>query len=442
MVSPASLPLQQRVQATRLAAQQPTTPHDRAKALSAIATAVESHQKKILAANQRDLDGAQGMVNRGELTAAAYARLKLDPKKLAGMVAGVRDVVKLPDQVGSDQWVRQLDEGLILRRRWCPLGVVGVIFESRPDAVTQIASLALKTANGILLKGGAEAIHSCTALVEVIQTALIGVGWDPQWVQLLTSREEIQEMLALEGWIDLIIPRGSNAFVRYVQDNTRIPVLGHADGICHLYVDASADPQMAVTVAVDSKVQYPAACNAIETLLVHQDCAPTLLPLLAGALREKGVTLRGCERTRAIVSMDPATDADWDTEYLDLIVSIKVVDSLTDAITHINTHGSRHTEAIITRDGSAAQQFSQEVDAAGVYHNASTRFADGFRYGFGAEVGISTQKLPPRGPVGIEGLVTYKYLLSGEGQIVADYAAGKPFQHRDLMQGDPDLAQP
>jgi len=432
MVTTPSLP--QRVQATRRAAQQgvQTTPQDRAQALTAIATALEEGQEQILAANQRDLAVAQGMVNRGELTAAAYARLKLDPKKLAGMVAGVRDVVKLPDLVGSDQWVRQLDQGLILRRRWCPLGVVGVIFESRPDAVTQIVSLALKTANGVLLKGGAEAIHSCTALVEVIHEALSGVGWDPQLVQLLTSREEIREMLALEGWIDLIIPRGSNAFVRYVQDHTRIPVLGHADGICHLYLDASADPQIAVSIAVDSKVQYPAACNAIETLLVHQDCAGELLPLVAAALRQKGVTLRGCERTRAIVTMDPATDADWDTEYLDLILSIKVVDSVTAAIAHINTHGSRHTEAIITRDVAVAEQFSQEVDAAGVYHNASTRFADGFRYGFGAEVGISTQKLPPRGPVGIEGLVTYKYLLNGEGQIVADYAAGKPFQHRDL----------
>ena len=434
MVSPASLPLQQRVQATQNAAQRvvQTTPGERAKALSAIAIALEERQDQILTANHRDLQAAQAMVEEGKLTAAAYARLKLDPKKLAGMVAGIRDVVTLPDLVGADQWVRQLDEGLILRRRWCPLGVVGVIFESRPDAVTQIVSLALKTANGVLLKGGAEAIHSCTALVEVIHAALTGVGWDPDLVQLLTSREEIREMLGLEGWIDLIIPRGSNAFVRYVQENTRIPVLGHADGICHLYVDASAAPEMAVKLAVDGKVQYPAACNAIETLLIHQDCAPQLLPLLAAALRDKGVSLRGCERTQAIVPMDPATEADWDTEYLDLILSIKVVDSLADAIRHINTHGSRHTEAIVTEDLRAAQQFCQEVDAAGVYHNASTRFADGFRYGFGAEVGISTQKLPPRGPVGIEGLVTYKYLLSGEGHIVADYAAGKPFQHKDL----------
>ncbi|MEN9220723.1 MAG: glutamate-5-semialdehyde dehydrogenase, partial [Thermostichales cyanobacterium GMQP_bins_62] len=358
--------------------------------------------------------------------------LKLDAKKLAGMIAGVRDVVRLPDLVGSDQWVRLLDDGLVLRRRWCPLGVLGVIFESRPDAVTQIVSLALKTANGVLLKGGAEAIHSCTALVAVIHQALHSVGWDPQLVQLLTTREEIRELLGLEGWIDLIIPRGSNAFVRYVQENTRIPVLGHADGICHLFIDASADAEMAVKLTVDSKVQYPAACNAIETLLVHQDCAQRILPLVAAALREQGVQLRGCERSRAIVPMDAATEADWDTEYLDLILSIKIVDSLAAAIEHINTHGSRHTEAIVTEDRAAAERFCQEVDAAGVYHNASTRFADGFRYGFGAEVGISTQKLPPRGPVGIEGLVTYKYLLSGEGHIVADYAAGRPFKHQDL----------
>ncbi|MEN9204776.1 MAG: glutamate-5-semialdehyde dehydrogenase [Thermostichales cyanobacterium SZTDM-1c_bins_54] len=434
MVGTASLPLEQRVRQTRLATQGlvQTTPAQRAAALTAMATALEQSQALILEANQRDLAAAEAMVARGELTAAAYARLKLDAKKLAGMIAGVRDVVRLPDLVGSDQWVRLLDDGLVLRRRWCPLGVLGVIFESRPDAVTQIVSLALKTANGVLLKGGAEAIHSCTALVAVIHQALHSVGWDPQLVQLLTTREEIRELLGLEGWIDLIIPRGSNAFVRYVQENTRIPVLGHADGICHLFIDASADAEMAVKLTVDSKVQYPAACNAIETLLVHQDCAQRILPLVAAALREQGVQLRGCERSRAIVPMDAATEADWDTEYLDLILSIKIVDSLAAAIEHINTHGSRHTEAIVTEDRAAAERFCQEVDAAGVYHNASTRFADGFRYGFGAEVGISTQKLPPRGPVGIEGLVTYKYLLSGEGHIVADYAAGRPFKHQDL----------
>ncbi|GAB4212182.1 MAG: glutamate-5-semialdehyde dehydrogenase [Synechococcales cyanobacterium] len=436
MVSLSALPLATRVQHTRTAAQKLAmlSNEERRHALAAVADGLEQASQTIVSANQRDLDQAAAMVARGELTQAAYARLKVDGRKLAGMVAGVRDVMRLADLVGTDQLVRELDEHLVLRRRVCPLGVLGVIFESRPDAVTQIAALALKTANGVLLKGGAEAIHSCTALVEVIQAALATVpGVDPACVQLLTSREETREMLALDDLIDLIIPRGSNAFVRYVQDNTRIPVLGHADGVCHLYVDASAEAAMAVRLTVDSKTQYPAACNAIETLLIHQDCAPQILPLIVEALREQGVEVRGCERSQAIVPMIAATETDWAMEYLDLILSVKVVDAMDEAMAHIATYGSRHTEAIVTRDPEAAARFCRDVDAAGVYHNASTRFADGFRYGFGAEVGISTQKMPPRGPVGIEGLVTYKYVLAGEGQIVADYAAGRPFRHRDLI---------
>jgi glutamate-5-semialdehyde dehydrogenase len=314
------------------------------------------------------------------------------------------------------------------------LGVLGVIFEARPDALIQITSLAIKSGNGVILKGGKEAVRSCQALVTIIHQALSATKVNPAAVQLLTTREEIQELLKLDRYVDLIIPRGSNEFVRYIQNNTKIPVLGHADGICHLYLDKEADLSKAIRISVDAKTQYPAACNAIETLLVHQEIARQFLPAIAQALQEKGVKLLGDEKTRQIIDIQPATSQDWQTEYSDLILSVKIVDSLAAAIKHINTYGSRHTEAIITEDYNRAKTFSDRVDAAGIFHNCSTRFADGFRYGFGAEVGISTQKMPPRGPVGLEGLVTYKYQLVGNGQIVADYSGekAKSFTHKDL----------
>ncbi len=329
---------------------------------------------------------------------------------------------------------RELDEGLILKRITCPVGVVGIIFEARPDALIQITSLAIKSGNGVILKGGKEAIRSCETLVKVIHQALSATAIDPAAVQLLTTREETIALLQLDEYIDLIIPRGSNSFVRFVQENTRIPVLGHADGICHLYIDQAADIQKAVDITVDAKTQYPAVCNAIETLLVDSSIAPTFLPLATAALQKRHVELRGDEQTRAIVDMAAATEADWSTEYSDLILSIKVVDSLEDAINHINTYGSRHTDAIVTEDQVIADTFLAQVDSANVFHNCSTRFADGFRYGFGAEVGISTQKMPPRGPVGLEGLVTYKYKVTGNGHIAANYVGenAKPFTHRDF----------
>ncbi len=407
----------------------------RQQALDRIAQDLEADQEQILAANGRDLARAEQMVAAGSLSRSAYARLKLTPSKLAVMIAGVRDVQKLPELVGQPQFVRELDQGLILERRTCSLGVLGIIFESRPDAVSQIVSLAIKTGNSVLLKGGSEALESCQTLVQVIRQGLGQIpGFPVDCVQLLTSREEIRALLELDDLVDLIIPRGSNEFVRYVQSHTRIPVLGHADGLCHLYVDQAADLDMAVRLTVDAKVQYPAACNAIETLLVHQQIAPTFLPLVAAALRDQGVTLRGCPITQQWIEVDPASDEDWATEYGDLILAIRVVSDLEAALAHIQTYGSRHTEAIVTEDLERAEQFLSSVDAAGVFHNASTRFADGYRYGFGAEVGISTQKLPPRGPVGIEGLVTYTYRLRGSGQIVADYSGsqGRSFTHRDL----------
>jgi glutamate-5-semialdehyde dehydrogenase len=329
---------------------------------------------------------------------------------------------------------RELDQGLILKRVSCPLGVLGIIFEARPDAVMQISALAIKSGNGVLLKGGQEALNTCQALVKAIQAGLAQTPIDPAVVALLTSREETMELLKLDRHVDLIIPRGSNSFVQFVQDNTRIPVLGHAEGICHLYIDRAADLAKTIPIVVDSKTQYPAACNAIETLLVHRDVAATVLPEVTQALIAKGVVLRGDASTQAIAAVEPATEEDWATEYSDLVLSIRVVADLEGAIAHINTYGSGHTEAIVTEDAEAAQRFMNDVDAAGVFQNCSTRFADGFRYGLGAEVGISTQQMPPRGPVGLEGLVTYKYQLQGDGHIVETYSGkdARPFTHRAL----------
>ncbi len=402
----------------------------RNSALEAVAIALEAAAAEILAANEADLQAAEA----ANIAPALYARLKLGESKLQAAIAGVRDVAKLEDPVGVSQIHRELDEGLILKRVTCPLGVLGIIFEARPEALIQITSLAIKSGNGVILKGGREAINSCQALTKVIHQALGSTQIDPAAVQLLTTREEIKQLLELEQYVDLIIPRGSNSFVRYVQDNTRIPVLGHADGICHLYLDKAAEINQAIKITVDAKTHYPAACNAIETLLVHQDIAVEFLPQIAAALEAEGVQLRGDQATRKIIDATSTDEHDWQTEYSDLILAIKIVDSVEAAIAHINHYGSKHTEAIVTQDRQTAAMFQDRVDAAGVYHNCSTRFADGFRYGFGAEVGISTQQMPPRGPVGLEGLVTYKYKVTGNGHIAATYTGSdaKPFTHRDL----------
>ncbi|MBD2385375.1 glutamate-5-semialdehyde dehydrogenase [Cylindrospermum sp. FACHB-282] len=401
------------------------------QALVAIAQALESAGEEILQANAADCQAAavEGIAK------PLYKRLQLDEHKLRDAIAGVRDVGKLADPVGKVQIHRELDTGLTLKRITCPLGVLGIIFEARPEAAIQIVSLAIKSGNGVILKGGKEAVRSCEAIVKAIKQGLSHTAVNPDAVQLLTTREEIQELLQLDKYVDLIIPRGSNSFVKYVQENTRIAVLGHADGICHLYIDQAADIDKAVTIAVDAKTQYPAACNAIETLLVHSNIAAEFLPQVAAALQKSHVELRGDERTLEIIPHIAAAIAtDWETEYSDLILAIKIVDSLEDAIAHIAEYGSRHTEAIVTEDLAAAESFLGLVNAAGVYHNCSTRFADGFRYGFGAEVGISTQQMPPRGPVGLEGLITYKYQMVGDGHIAATYtgANAKAFTHQDL----------
>lgn len=401
-------------------------------ALETVAKALETSKSEILAANEADLTAAA----ENNIAPALYARLKLGESKLQAAIAGVRDVAKLEDPIGVNQIHRELDEGLILKRVTCPLGVLGIIFEARPEALIQITSLAIKSGNGVILKGGSEAINSCQVLTKIICDSLESTEVDPASVQLLTTREEIKQLLDLDRYVDLIIPRGSNSFVQYVQDNTRIPVLGHADGICHLYLDKAAEINKAIAITVDAKTHYPSACNAIETLLVHQDIAAEFLPQIAQALNAEGVELRGDKATKAIIDLKLADDRDWHTEYSALILAIKIVKSADEAIAHINQYGSKHTDAIVTEDIQTASLFQNRVDAAGVYHNCSTRFADGFRYGFGAEVGISTQQMPPRGPVGLEGLVTYKYKVTGNGHIAATYTGenAKPFTHRDLTK--------
>ena len=428
----ASRPLSAIAQATRQAARQlAVLPTDaRNQAIEAIAQALVAATPEILAANAADCKAAEAE----GIPKPLYNRLKLDATKLKAAIDGVRDVGRLNDPVGKVEIHRELDEGLILKRISCPVGVLGIIFEARPDALIQITSLAIKSGNGVILKGGKEAIRSCEILVKAIHQGLSASAVDPVAVQLLTTREETVALLQLDEYIDLIIPRGSNSFVRFVQENTRIPVLGHADGICHVYIDQAADLQKAVDITIDAKTQYPAVCCAMETLLVHSSVAPRFMPLATAALEKRNVELRGDELSRKIVDMSAATEADWSTEYSDLILSIKVVNSLEEAVNHINTYGSKHTDAIVTEDPTAAENFLAQVDSANVFHNCSTRFADGFRYGFGAEVGISTQKMPPRGPVGLEGLVTYKYQVTGNGHIVANYVGenAKPFTHRDL----------
>ncbi|MBQ9315254.1 MAG: glutamate-5-semialdehyde dehydrogenase [Atopobiaceae bacterium] len=406
-----------------------TTVEQRNEALARIKESLLAHADEVFAANALDLEAAE----RDGVAPAVVKRLRFDEHKLADVAAGIDGLIGLPDPVGRTLLRRELDEGLVLERVSVPIGVIGVIFEARPDALVQISTLCLKSGNCAILKGGSETMRTNKALFDVIYQAAVAAGLPEACLFQAEAREEIGELLGCYGLVDLLIPRGSNAFVRYIMDNTKIPVMGHADGICHIYVDKAADVDLAVRVCVDAKVQYTAACNAVETLLVDRAIAPAFLPAAVAALEAEGVEVRGDAETCAIVDVKPATDEDWDTEYLALVVSIKLVDGVGEAVEHINRHGSHHTDAIMTEDSEAAETFMRLVDSAGVYQNCSTRFADGFRYGFGAEVGISTSKLHARGPVGLEGLVTYKYKLYGSGQIVGDYATGKSsFHFREL----------
>ncbi len=407
----------------------------RNRALLAMADTLNAAADRIFAANGEDLRLAEA----GSLAAPLLHRLRFGPEKLAQVTAGLHSLAALADPIGRTTLSTEITPGLDLYRVTCPIGVIGVIFESRPDALVQIASLALKSGNAVLLKGGREALLTNQALCACLRDAAASVGLPADCVQLLESREDVAAMLREDTLIDLIIPRGSNAFVRYIMDNSRIPVLGHADGVCHVYIDRDADPETALRVAVDSKVQNVAVCNAMETLLVHADAAPGILPPLAEQLRQHGVRLLADGRARALIpDADPATEEDWRTEYLDYVLSVRIVDSLEEAIAHINRYGSHHTDAIVTADRDRAGIFLGRVDSAGVYWNVSTRFADGFVYGLGAEVGIATGKLHARGPMGLEGLTTYKYKLIGSGQTMTEVKAGRiAYTHRPLQEDCP-----
>ncbi len=411
-------------------------------ALENMALALDRQRKLIIEANAADLLDAQELCEKGELSRALVDRLKVDDNKIKGMIASIIDVINLDDPVGRTLQALELDRGLNLYQVSWPIGLIGVIFESRPDVVPQIMSLCLKSGNATIFKGGSEAKRTNRAIFDVLVEAIEEIeGISQGAFQLMETREEVMDILKMDSYIDLLIPRGSNAFVKFIQDNTRIPVLGHADGICHVYVDNRADLAKAYDVCFDSKVQYPAVCNAMETLLVHRDIAGTFLPKMAQRYLDAGVELRCDERSydivkgiKALKAVFKATDKDWSTEYNDLVLSVKVVDSIDDAIDHINNYGSHHTDAIVTGDTVSRKQFVNLVDSSSVMVNASTRFADGFRYGKGAEVGISTNKIHARGPVGLEGLVIYKYVLMGNGDVVEDYAGpdAKEFTHKEL----------
>lgn len=425
------------VQATRAAARTLArlSAEQRNHILLAAADGLEAREAEILTANREDCESLERELAESSASAALLKRLKTSAAGIKDMASQVRDVARLEDPLGRVLATTELDDGLTLEKVSCALGVVAVIFESRPDAVPQVSSLAVKTGNGLVLKGGAEARLTNGVLVSIWHQALDAVSPSLRpAICALTDRADVARILEMDRDIDLVVPRGSTDFVNYVFRHSRIPVLGHGSGICHIFVDSAADQKMACAVIVDAKAQYPAACNSVEKVLIHQEIAEKFLPSVVAALQSAGVEVRGCSRTTSLLphgQIVPATEEDWRTEYGDLKITLKIVDDMSEAIDHINHYGSRHTESILTQDERAARLFMEEVDAASVFHNASTRFADGFRYGLGAELGISNSKLHARGPVGLEGLLTYKYKLHGSGQSVTDYAQGKlTFKHR------------
>ena len=384
------------------------------QALLKIADALEENKSKIFEANKNNLEQAKDSVSP-----SVFNRLKLEENKMRDMIQGIRDVVKLEEPIGKTLLARQLDEGLNLYKVSCPIGVIGIIFEARPDVIAQISSLAIKSSNAVILKGGKESINTNKTILGIINNVLDSIKEFPKnALSQVFTHDDVAQMLKCDAYIDLIIPRGGNKLVKFIKENTKIPVLGHADGICHVFVDESADFETAKRVIIDAKTQYPSACNAVETLLIHKNFNP------------KEELLNELENAEITLVSNPDT---WAFEHGDKTLAYKTVEGLDEAINHINTYGSGHTDCIITKDEQNAQKFMQKVDSAGVYQNVSTRFADGFRYGFGAEVGISTNKTHARGPVGLEGLTIYKYKLIGNGHIVKDYVDGtKHFNHKDL----------
>lgn len=391
----------------------------RNKMLLDMAKSIEANKDEIFKANVLDLEESKYLVEKGEISQATYSRLKLDENKMRDMIQGIKDVAELEDPINKIFWRKKLDDGLILEKISCPIGVIGVIFEARPDVISQVSALCIKSGNAVLLKGGKESLHTNRAIFKSIQNALPDEYKNT--VNMLESREDVTKMLELDEYINLIIPRGSNELVKHIQNNTKIPVLGHAAGICHIYVHKDADYEMAKNICIDAKTQYPSACNAVETILIHRDFP--YIDELNKALGDAGIEVR------------EGTDS-WGVEFGDMIVSVRVVEDVVGAATHIKEYGSGHTESIISKDKNIAELFMSIIDSAGVFHNVSTRFSDGFRYGFGAEVGISTNKTHARGPVGLDGLTIYKYKLRGEGSegyIVKDYCDGiKTFKHEML----------
>ncbi len=401
----------------------------RTRALQFIHKALNDEADDVFRANSRDLKRSEAE----GLPSPLLKRLKLDPLKLQRVIDGVIALEKTHDPLGQVLEKRELDRDLILTRVVGPIGVIGMIFESRPDALIQIASLCVRSGNAVILKGGSEAMETNRILTRIIHVASIQAGLPEGWIHLAENREDVHAMLTMNKYINLLIPRGSSEFVSYIMSNSTIPVLGHADGICHVYIDSRADPGKAIPIVLDSKMQYVAVCNAAETLLVHQDAAARTLPLIKESLETAGCLLLGCEKTRQFIDVKGVSQEDWDTEYLDAILSIRVVSSLNQAIEHIHSHGSGHTEVIVTEDAEAAEEFLARVDAADVFHNCSTRFSDGFVFGLGAEVGVSTAKIHARGPVGVEGLLSYRWQIRGNGHLIQDYNEGKKsFTHKEL----------
>lgn len=402
----------------------------RNKALALIRESLNAHKEEIFEANRKDL----ALAEETGVPAPVKKRLKFDEAKLSDVTEELTGLMALPDPLRNITLARKLDQGLTLYRVTCPIGVIGVIFEARPDALVQISSLCLKSGNCAILKGGKETTWTNRVLFSLIHQAAIDAGLPENCLLQAEQHNEIDELLECHDTVDLLIPRGSNAFVQYIMNHTNIPVLGHADGVCHIYVDKEYDKETAIPLIVDAKTQYPAACNAVETVLIHRDVAKDFLPDLAKALKDAGVKLRGTEEVNEITPVEIIPESEsFHHEYVDLIIALKIVGGVDEAINHINTYGSHHTDCILTQNAETAEKFMTLVDSANVYQNASTRFADGFRYGFGAEVGISTSKIHARGPVGLEGLLSYKYKLFGHGDIVGDYASGKKhFIHKDL----------
>ncbi len=403
------------------------------EALKNIADALKNNTNSVIEANQKDLELAEKAVEEGKLSKSVFNRLKADENKIKAMIDGIYDVIKLDDPVNKVEFTRELADGLVLKKVTCPIGVIGVIFEARPDVLAQISALAIKSGNAVLLKGGKETINTNSVIYKIIVDALDKTENFPKNViNLLFSHEDVAQMLSEDKSIDLIIPRGSNSLVKYIQENTKIPVLGHASGICHIYVDETADFDKALKIIEDAKCQYPAACNAVETILINKNIVADFLPLFVSKMSQIGVVVNSDEYCKQVVDGLGAVE-DWSHEYGEKELSIKMVNSVEEAVNHINEYGSGHTDCIVSENTNSVKYFMARVDSAGVYHNVSTRFADGFRYGFGAEVGISTNKTHARGPVGLDGLTIYKYQLEGHGDIVADFCNGnRTFIHKNL----------